>query len=283
MDLVQLLTVIQSVGLSKPDFSESQLMSISRQQFDFYIFDILRKQYGPALQAFWHAYQIPLESDKAVVIVERRAHPNLQWCIQNAMYFCRGYALHIFCSHANLAFVKYILGPQVDNVHIHVEFQGIGTPAQGYEDYNQLLQTKEFWESFPEEHIITLETDSYFLKPLPESIYEFDYVASLWPWLKDEPGGGGLSYRKRSIMLQICDAFPPQPGCAQDAFAGHGIRAFGFKVPTIEKGFSYFTESVCSPYAVGTHQWWSYLVNEKNTSMDDIIHKCMLYLTLPIS
>lgn len=254
-----------------------------RQQLDFFVFDLLRRMYGQHFQEFWDSYTIPKQSDKAIVIVERRAHPNLQFCIQNAVYFCRGYALHIFCSEANLPFVKCILGKQVDNVHIHVAFEKIGTPAQGLVEYNELLKTKEFWSSFPEEHIITLETDSYFRKPLPESIYQYDYVASLWPWLKDLPGGGGLSYRKRSKMLEICERQKGSEGAvAQDAYACDGVVALGLKYPSLQESRHYFTECAYSEDAVGTHQWWTYVSVPPSGTVEEIINNCLIHLVLEI-
>lgn len=280
MDLLPILTAIQSLALSQSDLTGAEFLSTCRQQLDYYVFQVLQNLYGAKLQEFWDEYTIPLESDKAVVIVERRAHPNLKFCIQNAMYFCRGYALHIFCSEANLSFLKHILGSQLENVHIHIQFDGIGTSAQGYTEYNTLLKTKRFWESFQEEHIITLETDSYFLKPLPESIYDFDYVSSVWPWDTSKPGGGGLTYRKRSVMLNICTNYTHDNPGAQDMYVSNGVLALGYTFPSVQQSLHYFTESIFSEKAIGTHQWWTYVVNEDEVTLDKIIAKCVYYFTL---
>lgn len=279
-----LFTAILSLSLSLPEFTEAELNSACRNQLDPYIYDLLDRLYGQQLQNFWdNEYTIPKESDKAIVIVERRAHRNLRFCLQNAVYFCRGYAVHIFCSQANYEFVKAILGKQFDNVHIHIVFKTIGTPTQGYKEYNELLKSKEFWESFPEEHIITMETDCYFRKPLPESIYEYDYVASFWPWLLTQPGGGGLTYRKRSKMLEICDHQKGSEGAsAQDAYACEGVLALGFKFPSFVESLQYFTECYYSPLAVGTHQWWTYCSIPASGKLEDILNNLLMYLHLEI-
>lgn len=283
VDLNPLFTAILS--LSNTKMIEADENSARRQQLDPFIFNILNTLYGKDFQTFWDSdYKIPKESDKAIVIVERRAHPNLKFCIQNAIYFCRGYALHIVCSNANYEFVKVICGKQFENIHIHRAFDTIGTSKQGYTEYNKLLKMKEFWESLPEEHIITLETDCYFLKKLPESIYQYDYVASVWPWLPKEPGGGGLSYRKKSKMIKICenqpifeDAFP------QDAFASNGVKALGLKYPSYDESLNYFTECHYSQNAIGTHQWWTYCKKQGPNWENHIMSVIIYYINLNLN
>ena len=44
----------------------------------------------------WNDTVIPMESERAIVIVERRCHPNLEFCIKNAVYFARCFSLYIF-------------------------------------------------------------------------------------------------------------------------------------------------------------------------------------------
>jgi hypothetical protein len=278
------LTAIYSLAMSRHTMESADYLSACRTQLDPFVFSILNLIYGEALQKFWDEYTIPLESDKAVVIVERRAHPNLKFCIQNAMYFCRGHTLHIVCSKASLAYVKSILGSQIHNIHIHPYFDTIGTPSQGYKEYNELLKTKQFWSMFPEEHIITLETDCYFLKPIPENIYQYDYVASIWPWSPEKPGGGGLTYRKRSMMLNICDKYTEDISPAQDAFVSDAVSALGYKYPTLEESNVYFTEGLCSNSAIGTHQWWTYIANQNETPFDihTILKKIEFYFRLAV-
>jgi hypothetical protein len=282
VDASEILTAIMS--LSNTGMIDADEKSARRQQLDPYVFNILHTLYDEDFQTFWDSeYTIPKDSDKAIVIVERRAHPNLKFCIQNAVFFCRGYSLHIFCSNANYEFVKVICGKQFENIHIHRAFDTIGTPKQGYVDYNRLLKTKEFYESLTEEHIITLETDCYFLKKLPESIYMYDYVASVWPWLPLEPGGGGLSYRKRSKMLKICEHQPSvEDGFPQDIFINNGVKTLGLKYPSYNESLHYFTESHYSHTAIGTHQWWTYCKLEDPSQENEIINSIHFHIDIDV-
>ena len=248
-------------------------MSHCRTVFEVNVFSYLKSYYGSLLNSFWDTYTVPRESDRTLIFVERRRQPNLEFCIKNAAYFARGYAIHIFCSDANLDFIKEICGKQLVNIHVHVCFKGFGTPTEGKIEYNELLKRREFWAGFKEEHLITFETDCYLIKPIPESIYEYDYVASKWAWLPNEPGGGGLSYRKRSLMLEITEKFQPSFDPWQDGFVNYAIKTLpDCKVPTLELANNYFVESCCiTEKTVGMHQWWATLDEHKINHMEEYL------------
>jgi hypothetical protein len=258
-DYADIYFTIYSIVNSKRIFTEAQLLDTLRKQVEPYVFGFLERKYGPLFDSYWQKATIPKESDKAIVIVERRCHPNLKFCIQNAAFFARDHSIHIVCSKANYDFVRHVCGPQVDNVHIHMEWDTIGTPEEGKLDYNHLLKTERFWQIFKEDYILTLETDSYLRRPISESIYKYDYVASKWPWLPDQPGGGGLSLRKRSAMLHICEMFPPEMDPMQDSFASYGVSRLKLKSPSMEESEHYFCEADITDLAIGTHQWWTFV------------------------
>ena len=252
----------KNIGMFK---EKGEFLHTCRMQLDYYVFEYLKEEYGSALDTFWETYTIPKTSDKAIVFVERRCHPNLEFCLKNAVYFARGYSVHIFCSESNIDFIKYICGSQEDNIHFHIQFKGIGTPEEGKLEYNALLKQRQFWETFTEEHILTFETDCYLRKPIPDSIYSYDYVASKWPWLPNDPGGGGLSYRKCSVMLKICDIDNKEITCIpmQDTFVSDAIKVFQLKTPTFEESIHYFCEAVSiESTAIGVHQWWTFFIKE---------------------
>jgi hypothetical protein len=266
-----------SLQKSKHTMDEARFLHTCRMQLDPFVFDHLKLNYGGRLEQFWNSYTIPLKSDKAIVFVERRCHPNFEFCLQNAVYFARGYAVHIFCSQANLEFIERTCGNQLNNIHIHKVFQGIGTPEQGKLEYNRLLKEKHFWETLQEEHILTFETDCYLLRPIPESIYTYDYIASKWGWVPQEPGGGGLSYRKRSMMLAICEKYSVDCTPMQDCFASEGAKALGYKYPSFDKSSEFFLESMYSSKPIGVHQWWTFLCQVNSDNLFTIFDS---YLTL---
>jgi hypothetical protein len=211
----------------------------------------------------------------------------LEFCLKNAAYFARGYSIHIFCSESNIDFIKHICGSQKNNIHFHIQFKGIGTREEGKYEYNTLLKQKNFWESFTEEHVLIFETDCYLIKPIPESIYNYDYVASKWAWNLDKPGGGGLSYRKRSAMLKICDAFNDNSyeGYPQDIFVSDGVEKINLKTISTNNSQNYFHESIpINDTTIGLHQWWTF-IPQLMTYIQENIHFYYIlskYLTLEI-
>jgi len=247
-----------------------------RCELEPFIFKALHHLYGKEFDEFWNSSVIPKISDKAICIVERRCHPNLKFCLQNAAYYARGYSIHIFCSKANLDFIHVISGKQFNNLHIYPIFDDIGTPEAGKKEYNELLKGHSFWNTFKEQHIVTIETDSYFLKPIPDSIYTYDYVGSKWVSKEEEPGGGGLTYRKVSVMKEILE-LDIKDHEMQDTFASHGIQVLNKKYPTLEEAYHYFIEGHISDNCIGTHQWWTFI---HNFDESETLYIIQVFLTL---
>jgi len=241
---------ISSRGLS----GEVALLHTYRMELEPFVFNTLRTRYGSALQRNWDTCEIPKGADKTIVLVERRVHPNLLFCIQNAVYFARDWGLSIVCSDANRAFVEACLGHHVASVSLYPVFRGTATPEKGKKEYNYLLQTPDFWRLFPEPHLLMMETDTYLTKPLPTDILKYDYAASKWPWAPTTPGGGGLSYRKRAVMEHLC-SIDASKQVAQDCFISELIVKHGYSYPSYDAAFFgefHYRSSMC-----GTHQWWT--------------------------
>ena len=254
-DAVLIHTAFEQIAKRKYK-DEGEFLHTCRMELEPYIFGTLNHRYGAEFQRYWDNSVIPNNGNKTVVIVERRLHPNLRFCLQNAAYYARGWAITVVCSDANMAYVKACAGSQVDSVRIIPFFKGLGTPEEGKTEYNTVLQEWRFWELFLEEHLLMMETDTYLTKPLPASLLEYDYVASKWPWAPDAAGGGGLSYRKRSMMKNVCSLnFPIQK--AQDCFISEAVEKLHFKTPTMEESTKFFGEFAFVPTMCGTHQWWT--------------------------
>jgi Protein of unknown function (DUF5672) len=241
---------------SRPYKNEGEFLNACRHTLDPYVFGSLRARYGPTFQAHWDTCSIPSNSDRTIVLVERRCHPNLPFCLQNAVYYAKGWGLTIVCSRQNRAFVDACLGHQRNSVRVIVQWDTEATPEDGKKEYNMLLQTAAFWRLFTESHLLMMETDTYLRRPIPDSILQYDYVASKWPWKASAPGGGGLSYRKRAVMERICSIGLPLQ-YAQDCFISDAIEGMKCMYPSYESARAYFVEFEPTPMCCGTHQWWT--------------------------
>jgi hypothetical protein len=277
---IELYHAFQSIYKSAKYLTPEQFNSLSRNELDPHIFRFLKNEYGNALKQHWNTNTIPKESNNAIIIVERKCHPNLEFVLHNAFYFAPNYSIHIFCSNANYEFVKHICNKQLNNIHIYIIFPDIANPEKGKIEYNQLLQTRTFWETFNEENLLTIETDSYLLDFIPDSIYQYDYVASKWGWHPELPGGGGLSFRKKSAMLALFDNPDIKTYPAQDFFVAEGMKLMQFKYPTFEESKYFFSENTLDFECIGTHQWWTFASKASGEQLFLFLHK---FLSLNIN
>lgn len=237
------------------NYSDAQ-RHVKRVQLEALVFSSLQIRYGSALRNAFSSWIAPLQPSKRIVIVERRIHPNLEFILHNAAYFGQEgeWAISIVCSDVNHAFVKGIVGTK--SIQIHPMFQGNPAPAIGKQIYNELLQTTEFYELFSEENLILMEMDCYFRKQIPDLMLSCDYVASPYAW-NQTMAGSGISFRKRSVMLEICRCFPEKEE-AQDVYASKGIQALGYSMPPLLYSKDLFAESILDADPIGVHQWWTF-------------------------
>ena len=248
-------SVITSLEQSESAYPNNEaFLHRCRVELEPFVYSYLKETYGAALSAHWNACTIPLVSTKAIVIVERRCHPNLEFTLQNAVYFARGYAVHIICSEANREYVEEVCGSQLASIHIHVAYKDIGTVESGKREYNALLKTYGFWTTFTEDYLLCMETDSYLLRPLPPVVCDYAYVASSWHWIPEQAGGGGITHRKRSFMEEISTIESLQKIEMQDTFASEGLLLKGY--PLLK---NIFGETSFEYTTVGTHQWWTFV------------------------
>jgi hypothetical protein len=233
---------------------------LKRQRLEPLIFDILKSKYSGLLCKFWETYKVPKNMNKCVVLIERRIHENLFFLLRNAAYFARGWSICIVCSDMNLGFCKEISGHNKDNITFLPIFKGNPEPAIGKEEYNALLQSPEFYKQFAAEYLLCMETDTYLRREIPEDLLEYDYAASPYEW--DESfSGGGISFRKREVMIHICETLS-EKNPNQDVYICDGICKLGYKMPEFMKGITYFAESCLYEDPVGIHQWWTFFTKD---------------------
>lgn len=227
-----------------------------RTELEKLIFSILKTNYGNYFQSFWKSYSPPSTSTKQIVIVERRIHENLEFILQNCAWAGQegGWSLAILCSDMNLSYVKSIVGEK--SVQIVPYFQGNSPPSEAKVEYNQLLQTTDFYELFSADTLCLVEMDCYFRKQIPDSVISCDYIASPYAWNHDS-AGGGLSFRNRKTMIQICATVPEKYPC-QDVYISDGIQNLGFSMPPMLYSKDICAESILHCDPVGVHQWWTF-------------------------
>lgn len=243
-------------------------------------FEVLTRRYLGKLREWWRGYTLPdfKETNKAYLFYEMRNHPNIEFVLYNALCACEGFGLVVYCSGENEALIRQVLGHNVDRAEVHVLFEKDIGREEGRKLYNETLMSLDFWQGFPTEHILICETDAYFFRKLPADLLDYDYVGYEWQWLPGEPGGGGVSLRKRSAMVRICKESTQPPTYGADTWASNGVKELGL---TFKNAFMESVFNLVDPIAV--HQWWSFIdYNEADSPAFKIICICMLTLDIPI-
>lgn len=240
-----------------------------RTRLEPLVFDILKAKYGIILENHWKTHIVPTESDKSIIIVERRLHENLHFLIRNVAYFARDWCITIICSDVNLAYCKTILGHNSDNVRCIPLFKGVGTRDEGRNQYNELLKSPDFYERMACEHLFIVQTDSYLRKPIPDSIFQYDYVSAPFNWDRKHQGGG-MSYRRRSAMIDICSRYNDATMIGEDYYISNGVDIMGYKKPNFKDALEYISESCFFEDAIGVHQWWTYFYPHDEKTNDDV-------------
>lgn len=227
-----------------------------RMELEKLVFSGLKMRYGEFFQKIWAKWNPPIGSDRKIVIVERRIHENLEFILANCAWAGQegGWELAIVCSDVNEAYVRDLVGSR--NIQILPFFQGNPTPEKGKVEYNSLLQSSDFYRLFKEDYLCLVEMDCYFRKQIPDSVLSCDYIAAPYAW-DGASAGGGLSFRRRSAMLEICEACPEKLP-AQDIFISEGVKTLGFSMPPLLYSKDIVAESILDADPVGVHQWWTF-------------------------
>ena len=253
-----------SEELSNTTLEYGEVIHKVRMDLEEPVFDHLRATYGAFYRTFWENTSFAKEAKQTVLLVERREHPNIEFVLQNVMYYCsqseQPFSLTIVCSDANVDYVKGVLGNHVETTQIIPYFKGIGTRDEGRNEYNAAFKSAAFWNQINAEYILSIQTDCYLLQPIPPVFWTYEYIACSWSWNPNCVGGGGLTWRKKDTVLHIIEAMQGKEGFeGEDCFFSEGCALVNAKSPGFEEAMSYFVESCFTETKpIGVHQWWTY-------------------------
>jgi hypothetical protein len=236
--------------------SDPQILHQKRTKLEPFIYDILKIKYYTIFDTFWKKNTVQKDTNKSIVIIERRIHPNLSFLIRNMFYYARDWSITIICSDINFSYLKTILTNNSENVILLPLFEGSPEKDIAIEEYNTLLKSSSFYNLLSYEHLLIVQTDTYLRRKIDETIFNYDYVASYFAWDKTSCGGG-MSFRKRSSMIDICDTFKKEI-IMEDCFINEGVKELGYTMPDYKDGINYICESCYSENPFGLHQWWTF-------------------------
>lgn len=234
----------------------SDILHQKRMVLEPLLFDILKRKYGSILRTSFEKTSPPKDSKHCILIIERRIHPNLEFLLHNAAYFAPEWSICFVCSDSNLAYCKEIAKPHQDSIHFLPLFSGSPGRDRAREEYNRMLKSKTFYEQLPWETLWICQTDTYFRKPIPPSVFDYDFFAA--PAGNDTSSMvGGMSFRKRDAMLRITEEYTTDAS-SEDMYISNGARSLGLKMPEFDKALELICESCLYEDSVAVHQWWTF-------------------------
>jgi hypothetical protein len=271
------LIFLDILNIIESSTSRDDLLHKFHTIFEPRIYEYFKIKYLNYFRQWWANYELPLvSSDKCIVLYETRCHNSLEFLIYNLTYFARGWGLIIYCSKANYNFINNILKHNRYRAVLHIVREDEGG-REVREEYNEFTKSAEFWNSLPCKNILMCEMDGYLKQKIPNNVIDFDYVCCGWPWRKDLPGGGGISFRKVSSMKRICKECPDlsKEIFAQDSWAAEGCNRLHLSYNN-----SYLVEAnhrIVDP--IGFHNWWTFI---NPTVLSEQKHIYDSYLTLEL-
>lgn len=232
-----------------------------RVELEPYIYHYLIEQYGLRLNAVWENYVPPLKSDKAYVLVERRAHPNYPFLLKMMAWAAPHLSVYLVCSDENFEFIKAILGDKIEHFNIIVAYSGEVGRDQGRAEYNELMTDASFYEQIDAEYMVTMQMDVFLRRKLTDDLFCGDYWGAPWGWRSHRAGGGGATIRRVQKMIEVCKANRSDPlvPCidCEDSWMSDRIQDF----PSLDFRRAHIMESMPAEDPIIVHQFWTFLNN----------------------
>lgn len=212
-------------------------------------------------------YTIHFKKQKldVAVIVEPRKDPILIKVLNNYLELLPKHTkIQIFHGTNNEKFIW-------DNLHNYIKsnkviLTNLYKKNLTINDYNLLLTSKEFYNKIVGENILIFQMDTCLCsnsKYKLEDFLNYDYVGAPWIDKKfiNKIGNGGLSFRKKSKILEHIDTYyyDPKKEPEDKYFSKSNILKF----PSLEKASYFATEHLFNPYSIGLHKPYELLNNEK--------------------
>jgi hypothetical protein len=264
-------------NLSKDD---KEGFNTLRYTLEPYIYHYHIQHHMPVFNKEWVDYLPPRESKNAIVIIERRMHPNFEFILKNIAWACPQLSVYLFCSDVNEPYLRALLGDKAHAYHIQAVFKGLGTMEEGKVEYSRFLTSADTYRMIKAEYMMTIQMDNFIRRKISDCYFIGDYWGNPWAWNDNSPGGGGATIRRISKMIELCEAEGPcRAEEAEDWWFATRILKSGEYPPLMIRGFI-FMESIPCENPVCVHQFWTFIHNYINKTREENISFLRTILSL---
>jgi hypothetical protein len=194
------------------------------------------------------------------VIIEPREHKALEFVLHNFFEnLSTDWGFIIIHGRANKGFLDNLflkgLAQYKQRVDKFIELDTINLTV---EQYNNLLKTSSLYKCIDTELLLFFQTDTLVLnKDLINLFLEYDYIGAPWNWNR-QVGNGGLSLRRKSKMIEICDNVDKNLISNEDLYFCFQNK-IELKKPIFEEAQKFSVETVFHEKSFGIHAPWKHL------------------------
>lgn len=190
------------------------------------------------------------ENDRAAIIVETRPLYFLPKVIRNHVHFLGPqWNLYVLAGERSFDYLARSLAGWAIRL---AKLPGVYHLPQA--DYNDLLTNEGFWSGLSERHVLVFQTDTLLTGAPIEPYLAYDYVGA--PCVAMDEGyvaNGGLSLRRRELMLDCLASVPRLADEAEDVYFTRAVRALRGAMPDFVTATRFAVESVYTGHPVGVH------------------------------
>jgi hypothetical protein len=193
------------------------------------------------------------------VIIEPRKHKAFEFVLKNFVdNLSDDWGFVVFHGRLNGEFIRNILSNYAHRVCKIIELE---TDNLDSNTYSKLCKSSFFYKCIDTEIILIFQTDTIILKENRLQINDFlkyDYVGA--PWINGVVGNGGLSLRRKSKMIDICEKVPNNfiNHCNEDLYFSYQ-NIIPLNKPTFKDAQTFSVETVFHEKSFGIHAPWKHL------------------------
>jgi len=209
------------------------------------------------------------DSKYTAIIVEPREHKALSFVLNNFLEnLSDDWNIIIMHGNNNLDYINNIIKTDLSQYTNRIKLIDLKVDNLTIPEYNKLFYSKEFYDNIPTETFLVFQTDTMICennKDLINNFLEYDYVGAPWKHapLENVVGNGGLSLRKKSIMVEKIKICNPETG-NEDVFFSSTCN--NPKKPSANDASLFSNETIYSNNSFGVHKPWAYFSNEEITN-----------------
>jgi hypothetical protein len=203
----------------------------------------------------------------SAVIIEHRIHPAWKLVLNNFLTnLDERWNFIIFCGLLNKEFLQDLIDTNFKEHKNRITIHQINIENFTIKEYSNFMVQPLIYEMIPTETFLIFQLDTLISAKYKDYIYDFieyDYVGAPWSEVEDKKyvGNGGLSLRKKSVMLNIIknDVNNMRYAHLEDMFFSYYV----INKPTVKKAKLFSVETTFSERSFGIHKCYNHLSNDK--------------------